>query len=274
MAESAVEKGFSILGFSGHSCNRPLDPDSMSEENTKAYLHDIAALQEEYKDRLEIVCGIEQDSLSTINRDDFAYVIGSVHYIIKDGIPYAMDLSQSDFDDILQDAYQGDIESLVKDYYDALTELIETEDFDIVGHLDLITKYNAKEKYFPFDAPWYLEAAKKAMDAGLKKNLIFEINTGAISRGYRKTPYPHPLLLEYLAKHHARICINTDCHNAPDLDAGLQQAFALAADFGITRLEVYENGTFCSKPIEAFADFQKKSADLKTSLLKWKSAAE
>ncbi|MFR8267780.1 MAG: hypothetical protein ACLVC5_09085 [Clostridia bacterium] len=56
-------------------------------------------------------------------------------------------------------------------------------------------------KYFDEEADWYQEAALKALRTvaagreGAEKKPIFEINTGAMARGYRSRPYPADFLL-------------------------------------------------------------------------------
>ena len=61
---------------------------------------------------------------------------------------------------------------------------------DIVGHFDLLTKFNERRCFFDEESPAYRRAALRAMEALVAAGKIFEVNTGAISRGYRSTPYP------------------------------------------------------------------------------------
>lgn len=66
MIETAIEKGFTTLGFSGHGTNRPLAPTSMSSENQLAYKQTIREAKEKYKGQIEIFMGIEQDSMAPL----------------------------------------------------------------------------------------------------------------------------------------------------------------------------------------------------------------
>lgn len=43
--------------------------------------------------------------------------------------------------------------------------------------------------------------------------MIFEINTGAIARGYRSTPYPAPFLLQAMQHSHLPRMLAADCHD-------------------------------------------------------------
>ena len=62
--------------------------------------------------------------------------------------------------------------------------------------------------------------------------LIFEINAGAISRGYRTVPYPAPFLLRAIRERNGRICITSDAHAAESIACAFPQAAALAKECG------------------------------------------
>ena len=61
---------------------------------------------------------------------------------------------------------------------------------------------------------------------------IFEINTGAISRGYRQTPYPAEPLLRLLREMDGKILFTADAHRACDVAFGYAEAVELACRCG------------------------------------------
>ena len=61
MVQAALEKGFSALGFSGHSYTAYDESYCMSREDVQKYIADVYALREKYAGQIEIFCGIEQD---------------------------------------------------------------------------------------------------------------------------------------------------------------------------------------------------------------------
>jgi histidinol-phosphatase (PHP family) len=65
--------------------------------------------------------------------------------------------------------------------------------------------------------PRYLAAAYGAIDALLPTGAIFEINTGALSRLWRTSPYPAPALLDYIKSHGGRVVLTGDSHAAETL---------------------------------------------------------
>lgn len=250
--QKAKELGFTILGFSGHGYH-PEDECAMSLEKTKRYIEDIQNLQKQDYADLEIYLGIEEDSMSPIqNVDDFDYVIGSVHALKRNGKIYPIDYSKDKFDEMLQEGYQGDIYTLTKDYYQAIEKQAENPRMQIVGHIDLIGKYNEDQTYYRFDDPIILSYAKSAVEKLALAGKIFEMNTGAMARGYRKTPYPCKEILELIRQANGKILINTDCHNKEYLDLGMQMCLDMAKQVKFTSLQMFNGKEFESKPIEEF----------------------
>ena len=212
LVREAIRLGCPELGFSGHS-HVSFDDCCMTPEGTEQYKSEIRRLREQYKDQLRIRLGVEQDYFGDLPTDDYEYVIGSVHYVPKDGRMLSVDLSASDFDAAVAAHYGGDVYAFAEDYYALVGRVYEKTRCTIVGHFDLITKFNEGGCRFDTAHPRYRKAAGEALEALLDKPVIFEINTGAIARGYRKTPYPEPWILEELIAHKAPLLLSSDCHD-------------------------------------------------------------
>ena len=84
-----------------------------------------------------------------------------------------------------------------------------------------------------------LEAISKGFDI-----LGFSGHTGAIARGYRKTPYPSKNILEYLYAKNARICLNSDCHDKNYLDCAFESSLDLIQSCGFKELQILTNDGF------------------------------
>ena len=101
-----------------------------------------------------------------------------------------------------------------------------------MGHFDLITKFNEGDSLFDTGHPRYVSAALEALDRLAQHGVILEINTGAMSRGYRSTPYPAPALLRAMRERDLPICITSDCHDRANLLFAFPQAEELARSCG------------------------------------------
>ena len=252
IVQKAQERGFTILGFSGHGYYAK-DDSSMTPEKTKQYIQDVRQAQQQAPNGLKIYLGIEEDSMAPIeNVEDFDYVIGSVHYLEHNGKIYPIDYSQEQFDEMLKEGYQNDINALAKDYYLAIERQAQNPNIQIIGHLDLIAKYNEDQSYFCFDDPKILSYAKVAIEQLVKAGKIFEMNSGAMARGYRNSPYPSIELLKLIYEANGKILINTDCHHKEYLDYGMQICLDLAKQIGFKTLEMFNGKNFESKNIEEF----------------------
>ncbi len=217
MAEAAARLGLSRLGFSGHS-HTPFDESyCMSVEGTEAYRREVEALKPQYAGRLEILCGIEQDYDSDMSTAGYDYVIGSVHYLDLDGEYVPVDEGSENLRRAAERHFCGDVYAVVEAYFAKVARVVEKTGCDLIGHFDLIAKCNEKDALFDEHHPRYVAAWQAAAEALLQTGLPFEINTGAISRGYRSVPYPSPEIVRWLQDRGARLILSSDAHSARTL---------------------------------------------------------
>lgn len=218
LVEQALALGFTTLGFSGHSYTS-FDPDCcMSREETLLYRTQVCSLAEEYADKIRILLGIEQDYYADDPAIGYDYIIGSVHYIEKSGVFVPVDLSPEDFDANLSRYWGGDAYAMCRDYYALLAQVAERTGADIIGHFDLITKFNEGGIFFDEQDSRYRHAAADAADALISTGRLFELNTGAMARGWRSVPYPSPAWIAYIAAQGGKFLLSSDCHAKAFLD--------------------------------------------------------
>ncbi len=243
MLLSAIEFGCTALGFSGHSYigDKLSDNWTMSKEGQLEYIKEVNRLKSVYSDKIEVLLGIEQDYFSGAPEDVFDYVIGSVHAVIKDGVRIDVDNTPEMLFSFVDKLYGGNMTALIKDYYALVADVVDKTKCDIIGHIDLITKFNEKQPFIDVTSKDYRATALEAVDALIEKDKIFEINTGAISRGWRKMPYPDDFILKRLAEKGASVMLNSDCHSKDSILCFFDGAVEYAKSCGIRELCVYEN---------------------------------
>ena len=155
------------------------------------------------------MCGIEQDFYSNEHTDGYDYVIGSVHYLKTGDEFIPIDLSADCLTNAVKKYYNGDFYKIAEEYFSTVAKIKNAQ---IIGHFDLITKFNEGFCLFDESDERYVNAYKNALDTLLKKDIIFEINTGAISRGYKTKPYPSKNILDYIRKNGGKTVLSSDCH--------------------------------------------------------------
>lgn len=254
----ALDLGMTRLGFSGHAYT-PHDPSyAMSPETAAAYAGEIRGLQEKYGNRLEILCGLELDYFSEQDMTGFDYSIGSVHYVFRraaadgtaagpatagapesvifaDGGWYVpVDESPEVLSWAIENLYGGDPYGLVEDFFRQEADVVRKTRCQIIGHFDIITKFQEKAPLFNEAHPRYVAAWQKALAALLSAGVPFEINTGAISRGYRTCPYPSLEILKAIHDGGGSIAFSSDSHEKSTLQFWFPEAADLARRAGFT----------------------------------------
>lgn len=249
MVKEAVRKGINTLGFSAHSYV-PFDAEyTINPDQVANYIAEIKNLREKYSDKIEIVCGIEQDILSGETQSGFDYSIGSVHCLKKENAVFPIDLNPDDVKKAVRSLYNGNLDSFAEDYYESLSKVIKITKADIIGHFDLITKFSENCEYLRFDSKAYKTAAFTAAEELLKTDAIFEINTGAISRGYRSSPYPSKDILSFIAEKGGKIVFSSDAHSPAAIGAYFNMAANIAITAGFKSYYVIQNGKWCEKKL-------------------------
>ena len=240
LVKAALNKGFFALGFSSHSYTDMDKSFAMNSCDAQKYRAEIAALKEKYKGKIELYCGIEQDYFSGEPTDCYDYVIGSVHYVLKNGEYIAVDDTARIVKNAVDRLYGGDFDALAEEYFSLVAKAPEKTNADIIGHFDLVSKYSEKNGYG--ESPRFLAAAENAVKALIPYGLPFEINTGAMARGVRSVPYPSLEILKMIKKYVGEIMLSSDCHDKNYLDFAFDKAADLARKTGFTRAAVIRNG--------------------------------
>lgn len=258
MVLAALDMGFETIGFSGHSYTWFDESYCMSLDGTRDYIAEIRALGEKYAGRIRILLGTELDYWAEIDTAPYDYLIGSSHYILKDGEYIDTDYSPAILMDGVRNHFGGDPIAAAEAYYEQVGSIVSKTGCDIIGHFDLITKFRETagldaagklvkrkddEEAFKNAAPImdtqdprYIAAWKKAIDQifedtkalraeGRRNRLeelglitagdkpVFEINTGAMSKGYRTSPYPAENQIEYIRSKGGVLILNSDSHS-------------------------------------------------------------
>ena len=212
MVQRAINLGVRAIGFSDHSYTFFDESYCISKNNIQNYINTITDLKKKYRSKIEIYCGIEQDFYSSAETDCYDYVIGSVHYV-KAGDSYIpIDESIDGLKSTVDKYFGGDALSLCEEYFKTVSKVLEKTNADIIGHFDLISKFNG-ENLFSETNERYISAWKNALDELLKYNKPFEINTGAIFRGYKKFPYPSKEMIDYIKEKGGKFVLSSDAHS-------------------------------------------------------------
>lgn len=252
MVKKAIASGFSTLGFSGHAPMSFRSDWEMSHEKLELYYNEITALKEKYKDEIEILCGIELDSDYELKKEySFDYILSSVHHIHKGGKIYPIDLAAGELATCADKEYGGDWRKLAEEYFENVADFIVSEKTDIVGHFDLITKFNEQSPLFDESDEEYRKSALRSIDRIMdeKPDVVFEVNTGAMFRCGNRKPYPADFILKRICERGGRITISSDAHCTDAIEFAFDEAISYCRDCGFSEIWHLTSGGFVSQKI-------------------------
>lgn len=244
----AINKGFSSIGFSSHISPKDCRIFGYTS-NLNGYIKEIQRLQLEYGDKIKIYLGAEKDAYSSVESSAFQYVIGSVHMSIQNNVPIFFDHDIELCKKAIIEVFDGDVIKYIQAYYDTVASLPNRFDFQIVGHFDVITKFNDREKLFDSSDKIYKNIALEALHTIIKKVNVFEVNTGAMARGFRTTPYPEIFLLKEIKRLGGNLIITSDCHDKNKLDYGFDTTTELLKSIGYRETLILEDNGFKEVPL-------------------------
>jgi histidinol-phosphatase (PHP family) len=147
-----------------------------------------------------------------------------------------------EFETGIREGFGGDTEAMVNDYWDNEEALISGGGFTVLGHIDLIRKNNAENRFFKETGPYYLRRIEKIAALAGQNKIIAEVNTGGMNRRRIKSPYPSLPLLKLLRENQVPMVINADAHQPQDLDGHYKEACEIMLEAGYTETVLF-NGS-------------------------------
>lgn len=217
IVQKAIDIGFTSIGFSEHADDVCSDDNIiLKKKDYPKYFALLDQLKEKYSDKIKIYKGLELDSFSYDPEIKLDYTIGSIHFLKKDNQYYAIDKSKDDLKHNIE--LFGGEKSFLINYFDTMISFAKESSYNILGHFDLYTKFNELETLINTSGNMYREMTTNALEEIVRLGKIVEINTGAMSRGYRTTPYPQDFLIKRLIELKATVIFSSDSHSIDTLN--------------------------------------------------------
>ncbi|MFH1729687.1 MAG: histidinol-phosphatase HisJ [Pseudomonadota bacterium] len=231
MIKSAISKGLIQVGISDHYPISYETPWTMHESRVREYLEELKTLKIKFAAEIDVLIGFEVDyfldceeHLKKIPIDEVDYLIGSVHLFSQKKANnefYAIDYTDEDFNEVLQLKF-GNIENLIKDYFELYLKAAETKIFSFLGHFDLYKKFNIKNKYFDAKKEKYLEMTSDKLNKIKSIGSVLEINTSGFRKGLQE-PYPSFEILDLVLQKKVPYIVNSDAHSVGEIAQGFER---------------------------------------------------
>ncbi|HXC55852.1 MAG TPA: histidinol-phosphatase [Rhizomicrobium sp.] len=245
----AVEAGFTHYGLSEHA-PRFRAQDMLSDETDlspadlvdifQRYAAEAVRVRALFADRIDVFVGFETERLppddwarrmrKIRNQGPFEYVIGSVHDVDGWVVDYSAEQTLA-----LADA-MGGAEAMQVRYFAALADLVETLKPEVVGHIDLIRKFEPAG--FSFGARAFREI-ERVLEAARASDSALDVNCGAWRRGLGPV-YPLPAILDRARAMGLRVTLGDDSHGTKSVGIGLEACLRAIAEAGFQTVSYLE----------------------------------
>lgn len=247
--QEAIKKGFKALGFSGHSPLPFYTEWNIKYDNLLNYINEVKRLKNLYADKIEIYLGMEIDyiegltGIKSFKNFGLEYNIGSVHMLrtFSDGRFFNIDNTAELFKEGLEEIFGGDIRKLVEMYYNETCEMVINEKPTIVGHLDVVKKFNKNNRFFDETTDWYIEAIEQTLECIKQAGCIVEINTRGLFKQLTPNFYPSDWIIKRCRDLQIPLTINSDSHHPAELDSQMLKVVALLKSLDIKTVRVLLN---------------------------------
>lgn len=235
--EAAIARGIREIGFSDHIPmywlpEEKRDPGiAMRMEELEEYVADVYRLRERYQEipirlglEADFIPGREEELVRILERFEWDYVIGSVHFI-----------GEWDFDNPAKvNRYaEFDISDLYAKFFTLERMAAESGLFDILAHIDLIKKFGHRPSHDL--GRLYADVAEAIAGAGV----AIELSTAGLRKPVGEV-YPNPTLLGECCKRGVPLVISSDAHSPQEVAFGFADAKALALQTGYTQVARFE----------------------------------
>lgn len=239
MVRAAIARNMASIGISDHSYTEFDLRYCIRRENLPDYHAEIRRVREKYAGQIEVYAGLEYDGYTVLEeRGLYDYLIGDCHYVKTFDGYHSVDHAKDEQWAAIETYFGGDAIAYSKAYFETYVACTASNRPDILGHFDLSAKFGFVDETDPV----YRGMATEALLACLEVTPIVELNTGAISRKVRATPYPAAFLLPELRAHGGKVILSSDAHRAENIAFWFDEAVELLRANGFTSMIQLRSG--------------------------------
>ncbi|GAB1360482.1 histidinol-phosphatase [Porphyromonadaceae bacterium] len=253
----AIRLGFKAFGFSAHSPLPFSTVWNMPAEKMDDYITEIRGLQRKYKEQIEVYLGLEVDyltpdynaSIPYFKDLDLDFRIGSVHFVYgpENNRMMSIDGPSSEFDEGVKEAFGGDLNATIREFFRSSMDMVERGGFEIVGHVDKIQMNGRLHPGFDYTSTLYNQLIDDLFALIAEKELIVEINTKSL--GPKGILYPHADLFKRLKGFNIPIQVNSDSHHPSLITDGFDHVYSLLKEHGFKATRELIGGKWCDVAI-------------------------
>ena len=176
---------------------------------------------------MDYVAGREDRIANLLDRRDFDYVIGSVHFLGDGAVDYAV------FDVWRHDS---DADRVWRRYFEALAAAARSGLYDVLAHPDLVKYWGAERPQPERDPRFHYEPAVEAI---AETGIAVEVSTAGLRKPAGEL-YPADAFAEMCVDAGAAFSLSSDAHEPEHVGYEYEQAVERMRGWGIAEIATFE----------------------------------
>jgi histidinol-phosphatase (PHP family) len=184
----------------------------------------------------DFVRGREDQTTNLLDRYDWDYVVGSVHFLrdLALDVPGEFDIWRS-----------SDPDKVWRRYFQTIGEAARSGMFDILAHPDLVKVWGDERPRPAGDLRRYYELA---MDGIADSDVAIEVSTAGLRKPVGEI-YPAPAFIEMCLEAGRPLALSSDAHAPEQLGHEYERAVELLRGLGVEEIAVFERRELRLEPL-------------------------
>lgn len=238
------------IAFTDHCEVDQFRGDSSYEKRIFQAFFEVSKVRSAFRGKLLVLNGIElgqpaydiQTAEEIISRHNYDQIIGSVHNLRGGEDFYFMENLS------LEQA-----EKLLKEYFNAILEMLEWGNFDVLAHLTYPLRYFYSKSNLDIDLNKFKNQIDEILVKTAKTDKALEINTAALRQPLNKLSPEVDVIKRFKELGGKYVSVGSDAHFAEHLAADIDMAYNAALEAGFDSITFFQNRTPMQIKIETEA---------------------
>lgn len=217
MCNKAVELNLKGICFTEHMDMNPEDP-AYDYFDLGLYLETMEKIKNKYKDKLMVMGGVEfsrphfhPETGEVLENSKVDVILASIHWL--DRIMFG--------DEKLTQKYTSN--QVFKKYYKEMKKMVEYGEFDVLAHLDFPKRYVEEE----IPVVKYQKLIRKILNLLIKKDIVLEINTSTLRKGFNDCMPASEILAWYAELGGKKVTLGSDAHRIGEITSNFDYALKM-----------------------------------------------
>ncbi|MBQ8767968.1 MAG: histidinol-phosphatase HisJ family protein [Clostridia bacterium] len=235
------------VAFTDHCEVDQFRGDSDYEKRIFQAFFEIAKVRSAFRGKLLVLNGIElgqpaydiETANDIVKRYDYDQIIGSVHNLRGGEDFYFM-----------ENLSLPQAEKLLKEYFNAIIEMLEWGNFDVLAHLTYPLRYFYSKSNLDIDLNKFKNQIDDILLRTAESEKSLEINTAALRQPLNKLSPEVDVIKRFKELGGKYVSVGSDAHYAEHLAADIDMAYNAALEAGFDSITFFEKRTPMQMKIE------------------------